>query len=313
MEKTPVIKLENISKSFRNINALQNINLDIFSGELFGLLGPNGAGKSTLISLIAGNLRADNGKIFISGKELATDDKKSRIRVGICPQSLVYWKLLTCKEQLEFIGSLYGLDKNTSEYRSLSLLEKLGLENKKNEIASNLSGGMQRRLNILLALMHDPEILILDEPEAGLDPQSRVLVRDFIKSLARMKTVIFTTHNMDEAERICDRIAIIDRGSLLTEGTPEFLKSKYGSGEILEFEIQDAVNENKLLENLNKFNFTIKVLNDRIIISGKKIKERLTEILRLLEREGIQTKEFKIRQDTLEDIFIYLTGRSLRE
>ena len=186
--KTVVLKIENLNKSFGDLKAVQNINLEIYSGELFGLLGPNGAGKSTLISMIAGSLRADNGKIFFHGKEVATEDKKTRQRVGICPQSLVYWKLLTCKEQLVFMGNVYGLDKKTSETRSLALLEQLGLEGKKNEIASNLSGGMQRRLNILLALMHDPEILILDEPEAGLDPQSRVLVRDFVKSLARKKT-----------------------------------------------------------------------------------------------------------------------------
>ena len=311
--KTVVLKIENLNKSFGDLKAVQNINLEIYSGELFGLLGPNGAGKSTLISMIAGSLRADNGKIFFHGKEVATEDKKTRQRVGICPQSLVYWKLLTCKEQLVFMGNVYGLDKKTSETRSLALLEQLGLEGKKNEIASNLSGGMQRRLNILLALMHDPEILILDEPEAGLDPQSRVLVRDFVKSLARKKTVIFTTHNMDEADRICDRIAIIDRGTLIAEGEPEFLKRKYGKGEILDLEMETAVKENKLQESLAILEQTVKVTGDRIFISGKNIKEKLSEILNRLDREGIHPKEFKIRQDTLEDIFISLTGRSLRE
>jgi ABC-2 type transport system ATP-binding protein len=161
--------------------------------------------------------------------------------------------------------------------------------------------------------MHDPEILILDEPEAGLDPQSRVLVRDFVKSLARKKTVIFTTHNMDEADRICDRIAIIDRGTLIAEGEPEFLKRKYGKGEILELEMETAVKENKLQESLATLEQTVKVTGDRIFISGKNIKEKLSEILNRLDREGIHPKEFKIRQDTLEDIFISLTGRSLRE
>ncbi|MBP6740327.1 MAG: ABC transporter ATP-binding protein [Leptospiraceae bacterium] len=311
--KNVVLKIENLNKTFGDLKAVQNINLEIYSGELFGLLGPNGAGKSTLISMIAGSLRADNGKIYFHGKEVATEDKKTRERVGICPQNLVYWKLLTCKEQLVFMGDLYGLGKKTSESRSLALLEQLGLEAKKNEIASNLSGGMQRRLNILLALMHDPEILILDEPEAGLDPQSRVLVRDFIKSLARKKTVIFTTHNMDEADRICDRIAIIDKGTLIAEGETEYLKNKYGKGEILELEIQSAVNADKLRTSLAKLNQTVKVTQGRIFISGKNIKEKLTEILNIISKEGIHPKEFKIRQDTLEDIFISLTGRSLRE
>lgn len=312
-ELTAVLKIENLKKVFGDLTAVNSINLEIFSGELFGLLGPNGAGKSTLISMIAGNLKSDSGKIYFHGKEVAAEDKKTRERVGVCPQSLIYWKLLTCNEQLVFIGNLYGLDKKAAERRSIELLEKLGLDSKKNEIASTLSGGMQRRLNILLALVHDPEILILDEPEAGLDPQSRVLVRDFIKSLARKKTVIFTTHNMDEADRICDRIAIIDRGSLIAEGTPEELKSKYGKGEVLELEVQAEMNRLKLEELLNTFNLNITITKDRVYVSGKNIKEKLSSILNAVSDAGIQPSELKIRQDTLEDIFIGLTGRSLRE
>lgn len=308
-----VLKIQNLKKTFGDLTAVDSINLEIFSGELFGLLGPNGAGKSTLISMIAGNLKSDSGKIYFHGKEVAAEDKKTRERVGVCPQNLIYWKLLTCKEQLVFIGNLYGLDKKTAEKRSLELLEKLGLDSKKNEIASNLSGGMLRRLNMLLALVHDPEILILDEPEAGLDPQSRVLVRDFIKSLARKKTVIFTTHNMDEADRICDRVAIIDRGTLIAEGTPEQLKTRYGKGEVLELEVQSEINEIKLEEQFNSSNLNITITKGKIYISGKNIKEKLSEILNTISDVGIYPSELKIRQDTLEDIFIGLTGRSLRE
>ncbi|MCP5496805.1 MAG: ABC transporter ATP-binding protein [Leptospiraceae bacterium] len=308
-----VLKIQNLKKTFGDLTAVDSINLEIFSGELFGLLGPNGAGKSTLISMIAGNLKSDSGKIYFHGKEVAAEDKKTRERVGVCPQNLIYWKLLTCKEQLVFIGNLYGLDKKTAEKRSLELLEKLGLDSKKNEIASNLSGGMLRRLNMLLALVHDPEILILDEPEAGLDPQSRVLVRDFIKSLARKKTVIFTTHNMDEADRICDRVAIIDRGTLIAEGTPEQLKTRYGKGEVLELEVQSEINEIKLEEQFNSSNLNITITKGKIYISGKNIKEKLSEILNTISDAGIHPSELKIRQDTLEDIFISLTGRSLRE
>ena len=210
-KKQVVLKTENLVKNFGNLTAVNKLSLEIFGGEIFGFLGPNGAGKSTSINMICGLLKPSGGQIYFHGKILKSGDKETKQKVGVCPQNIILWQKLTCFEQMVFAAQLYGVDKNTAKNRSEQLLNDMGLSEKRNSLASQLSGGMQRRLNIIMALIHNPEIVIFDEPEAGLDPQSRVLVRDYIKSLSKKKTVILTTHNMDEAERVCDRIAIIDK------------------------------------------------------------------------------------------------------
>jgi ABC-2 type transport system ATP-binding protein len=226
------LKTVGLHKSFNGFVAVDSLSVEIRNGEIFGLLGPNGAGKTTAIRMITGLLKPDHGEVFINGA--AANSRDTRLDVGICPQELVLWNNLTCLEQLVFMAAMYDIQGTIARPRALKLLERMGLTEKRNKLAKTLSGGMQRRMNILMALMHDPAILILDEPEAGLDPQSRVMVRDFIQSLAQSKTVIFTTHNMDEADRICDRIGIIDQGRMLVTGTPEELKLRIGGTATLE-------------------------------------------------------------------------------
>jgi ABC-2 type transport system ATP-binding protein len=231
------VETAGLTKRFGDILAVAGLALQVFEGEVFGLLGPNGAGKSTTINLVCGLLGADSGTVRIFGEPVRPGSEVVRSRIGICPQDIVVWPKLTCLEQLAFIGRMYGL----------------GLAEKRNRVAATLSGGMKRRLNLALALVHDPSVVILDEPEAGLDPQSRVMVREYIRAMASRRTVLFTTHNMDEAERICDRVAIIDRGRLLALDTPDRLKKTIGAGEV------------------------------------------------------------RLRENSLEDVFIALTGRRLRE
>jgi ABC-2 type transport system ATP-binding protein len=232
--KTDEISLKTLGlrKIFNGFVAVDDLSVEIRKGEIFGLLGPNGAGKTTSIKMITGLLKPDAGKVYIHG-ELA-NDLDNRQNVGICPQEVVLWKNLTCLEQLVFMAAMYNVPGRVAKPRAMELLGRMGLLEKQNNLAKTLSGGMQRRMNILMALMHDPSILILDEPEAGLDPQSRVMVREVIQSLARSKTVIFTTHNMDEADRICDRIGIIDHGKMLVTDTPEALRQTIGHGATLE-------------------------------------------------------------------------------
>jgi ABC-2 type transport system ATP-binding protein len=195
---TICLKAENLRKTFNDFVAVDSLSIEIVKGEIFGLLGPNGAGKTTSIKMITGLLTPDSGRVIIDGESGYRKDFKHL--VGLCPQELVLWNNLTCFEQLVFIAEMYNVPRYKARKRAGELLERLGLSEKTNKLVRTLSGGMQRRMNLLMALMHDPEILILDEPEAGLDPQSRVMVRDYIHSLARTKTVIFTTHNMDEAD-----------------------------------------------------------------------------------------------------------------
>jgi ABC-2 type transport system ATP-binding protein len=313
MQNKTILQTKNLVKRFGNLTAVRELSLEVREGEIFGFLGPNGAGKSTSINMMCGLLRPDSGQIFIKGKPVNTADPELRYHVGMCPQSIIVWSKLTCYEQLVFMAEMYGVKKTVARERALSLLNRMGLEAKKNKLASTLSGGMLRRLNIILALVHDPDIVVLDEPEAGLDPQSRVLVRDYIRSLARVKTVVLTTHNMDEAERMCDRVAIIDNGRLLELDTVDHLKQRNGAVNILEF----AVNDDHLLQStavvLKKSGYPVSQAGSIFMISGKDILHKLPELLQALEQEGIKPSELKIRETSLEDIFISLTGRRLRE
>lgn len=221
--RNPILEVKNIKKHYGDVTALNGISYSLYKNEILGVLGPNGAGKTTSINCLCGLLPMDSGKVIYKGIEVALPKKK----LGLCPQELIIWDSLTLKEQLFYIGELYEIEKEIIYKRSTELVDLLGLANKKNKLAKTLSGGMKRRLNIALSLMHDPEILVLDEPEAGLDPQSRILVRNFIKEQSKIRTIILTTHNMDEAERLSTRLILIDHGLIIEKGTSEELKEKH--------------------------------------------------------------------------------------
>jgi ABC-2 type transport system ATP-binding protein len=191
----------------------------------------------------------------------------------------------------------------------------MGLTEKKNKKAADLSGGMKRRLNICLALIHDPEILILDEPEAGLDPQSRILVRDFIRNFGRQKTIVLTTHNMDEADRLANRVAIVDRGKLLLLDTPQNLKRSVGEGDVLEllFENPEQENLQQFIGKTRASGFQSKAAQEAVIIKHPNIVGFVPEVKKLAEENGLTIAEIKLRENTLEDVFIHLTGRNLRQ
>jgi len=309
--KNFIIKLSNLKKTFENLTAIEGLSLDIYKGEILGFLGPNGAGKTTTINMICGLSPPTSGEIIFENNKF----KNIKNHIGFCPQENIFWPKLTCFEQLMFMGEMYHLTGRSAKSRSNELLALLGLAEKTNVLASKLSGGMKRRLNICLALIHDPEILILDEPEAGLDPQSRILVRNFIKSLAREKTIILTTHNMDEADRLADRVAIIDYGKLLMLDTPDNLKKSIGEGDILEIELDQngKENNNDLVKKLSQICDNVKISKDSLIIKSKNLIELVSEITSQIKRANFKIKEMKMRENTLEDVFIHLTGRKLRE
>jgi ABC-2 type transport system ATP-binding protein len=306
-----LIKIEGLKKRYDDFTAVDGISFDIKSNEIFGLLGPNGAGKTTTISMICGLLPVSEGDIQFTNYN--GKDRKSMI--GYCPQENIFYPKLTCLEQLLFIGQMYGIRSNSIKSRAIELLNLLGLTDKTHLIASKLSGGMKRRLTICLSLIHNPEILILDEPEAGLDPQSRILVRDFIKLYSKQKTVILTTHNMDEADRLSDRVAIIDHGKLLLLDTPQNLKRTVGEGDILELVLENS-NEKSMKafsESIRILNMSIKVNADVVFIKHSNIIKHLSEIKNIAEKNGLKIAEIKLRENTLEDVFIHLTGRNLRQ
>ena len=314
-ENDIALSINGLTRSYGDLLAVDDLSLDVFRGEIFGFLGPNGAGKTTAISMICGLLKIDSGDVAVAGRSIHKHYREIKKQIGLCPQDLVIWESLTCLEQLEFTGRLYDVPKDRARKKALELLETLGLYEKRNKFAKTLSGGMKRRLNIALALVHEPEILILDEPQAGLDPQSRVLVREYIRSLAKKITVILTTHDMDEADRLSDRIAIIDHGRLLVLDTPENLKNLSGEGEILE--IKPAHHEedkiNKLLQYIPEDMGKPVFQQGSLYITGTAMMDKLPGFLHILKENNMEIRDMTIRKKTLEDVFIGLTGRGLRE
>ena len=306
-----ILSLRGLRKSFGAIEAVRNLSLDVCRGEVFGFLGPNGAGKTTAIRMACGLLRSDGGEVRVNGIRLRDAPREVRRRIGLCPQELVIWDTLTCQEQLTFIGTQYDLPARTAHARSRELLGILGLSEKANRLAGTLSGGMKRRLNLALALVHDPELLVLDEPQAGLDPQSRILVREYVQSLASTRTVLLTTHEMDEADRLASRVGIIDHGELLVLDTPDNLKARYAGGEVLEVGTDRGIEGGAVT--LPEAFTLLESLPGTLRLSGRRPHERIPELLEALGAQGIEPSGITLRKPTLEDVFISLTGRRLRE
>ena len=317
-----ILSLKGLRKSFGDVEAVRDLSLDVLRGEVFGFLGPNGAGKTTTIRMVCGLLRADAGEIVVNGTSLRRDPRACRRHIGLCPQELVVWETLTCLEQLVFLGTQYDMRRREARRRSLELLDTLGLSDKANRLARTLSGGMKRRLNLALALVHDPELLVLDEPQAGLDPQSRILVREYILSLARHKTVLITTHEMDEADRLAERIGIMDHGRLLVLDTPERLKDAHAGAEILEVAVAEggaaepgsgSGHLGAFLADLPSGLTRLDGLPGTLRIMGPSLRERIPDLLQALGAHGLHLRDLTLRRPTLEDVFISLTGRGLRE
>ena len=310
-----VLSLKGLSKSYGDLVAVKDLSLDVYHGEVFGFLGPNGAGKTTTIKMICGLLKSDAGEILINNHSLNDHYRQCKRIMGLCPEDLVIWETLTCLEQLEFIGQQYDLSMDAAKKKALELLEILGLIDKRNTLARELSSGMKRRLNIALALVHNPEILILDEPQAGLDPQSRIMVREYIRSLSKRITVILTTHDMDEVDKLADRVGIIDNGQMLVLDTPEGLKSRIGAGDILEIKIaagQDGALQNMkatLPKALRDFTYQDQILR----LVNVDTLGVLPILLEAFQHADMEIVDITVRKKTLEDVFIDLTGRRLRE
>jgi ABC-2 type transport system ATP-binding protein len=221
------ITIEHLTKQYQDVKALDDLNLQVKKGELFGLLGPNGAGKTTTISILCGLLKPTSGNATVCGYDIQKDSTKIKEQIGVCIQETAIYPFLTGKENVALFGNLYAMDKETLKKRSAMLLEKMGLAEDAKRKADKYSGGMKRRLSLTLALIHDPQVAFLDEPTVAMDPQSRHAVWDFFKELkAQDKTIIITTHYMEEAEELCDRVGIIDHGKLIALGTPKELISK---------------------------------------------------------------------------------------
>lgn len=225
----PAILTENLEKKYEDVTAVDDLNLQIQKGELFGLLGPNGAGKTTTINILCGLTKPTNGTAKVGGYDVHKETAKVKELIGVCPQETAIYGYLTGEENVDLFGNLQTMNKNTLKTNRVMMLEKMGLTKDAKRRAEKYSGGMKRRLSLILALIHDPQIAFLDEPTVAMDPQSRHAVWDFIKELKKQdKTIILTTHYMEEAEELCDRVGIIDHGKLIALGSPKDLISKGG-------------------------------------------------------------------------------------
>lgn len=308
------MEVKNLCKNYGDFVAVDDLNLKICRGEVFGFLGPNGAGKTTSIRMMVGLLKPSSGEIFINGERI---DEVEKGKIGICPQDLVLWENLTCRESLKLMGDMYEVPIEKLNQRIEKLLKDLFLEEKANTTVSNLSGGMKRRLNLAMAVIHEPEVVVLDEPSEGLDPQSRRVLWNYIKSMRdnEGKTVILTTHLMDEADSLSDRIAIIDHGKLLRLDTPENLKKEIGEGDVVEMVLSNPEKNSELTAELEVLDEIIAVLelDGKINIRALNAVGKLPMIMEKVEVVGARIADLSVRQNTLEDVFIELTGTGLRE
>lgn len=309
-----IIEARDVTRDFGDFRAVDKLNLKIRKGEVFGFLGPNGAGKTTSISIMVGLLHPTSGKVFINGKEVHKVEKGT---IGICPQELVLWDFLTCKESLMLMGEMYDVPRDELEKRVEKLLKDLFLTDKADTVVTKLSGGMKRRLNLAMAVVHQPEIVLLDEPSEGLDPQSRRVLWNYIRSLRddEGKTVILTTHLMDEADRLSDRIAIIDHGKLLKLDTPTNLKKEIGEGDVVEMKLSPPEKNQEvatLLSVMEDVHSAVEV-DGSLNVRAMDAVGKLPKIIDAVEKAGCHVLDLSVRQNTLEDVFIDLTGTGLRE
>ncbi|MBI5154277.1 ABC transporter ATP-binding protein [Candidatus Poribacteria bacterium] len=296
-----MIRVERLAKRFGSLTAVDGVSFEIPQGTSFGLLGPNGAGKSTTIHMLTGRLRADEGEVHIDGSSDPTRPEV-RMRLGTTPQDLAIYGALTGRENLEFFGRLYGLAGSELRARVDWALDFTGLADRQKDRTEKYSGGMKRRLNLAASLLHDPPVLLFDEPTVGVDPQSRNMLFDRIEELkGRGRTILYTTHYMEEAQRLCDRVAIMDHGHILALDTVECLITAHGGPSTIDVELDEVPGDPAALPGT---------------LEGRQLRiqtDKPLEAVGQLASRGLRFRSMKIERPSLEDVFLNLTGRRLRD
>jgi len=307
-----MIKVSNLSKSYGDLKALNKINFTIKKGEIFGLLGPNGAGKSTTIKILSTLLRSDTGQIEIDGFSLSDNLARCKEIIGVVPQEIALYEDFSAYDNLLFWGQLNGVTGKKLRTKIDTLLDLIGLTHRKNDLIKTYSGGMKRRINIAAALLHEPKILFMDEPTTGVDPQSRNKIFDIIEDLNKKGlTIIYTTHYMEEVERLCNTIAIIDMGKIVVQGTKAELQKRCDLKESISLEL-DSFTEKQLSEFQKEVPFKMTVNNNTLTIECN-INQDLEMLLTQCRTCGITLKNIDIQKSNLESIFLQLTGKQLRD
>lgn len=310
-----MLETDQLTKKFKDTIAVDEVSLVLRQGESVGLLGPNGAGKSTAIAMISTLMKPSSGDVRLNGKSVLKKPAEMRRVLGVVPQKIALYEELSAYENLKFFGRLYGLSGNKLEQRIDYVLELVGLTDRKKELVKNYSGGMQRRVNLAAAMMHEPEILIMDEPTVGIDPQSRNHLLETIRKLNRDEgmTVLYTSHYMEEVEKLCDRVYIMDHGKVIAEGTKEELKAILSDRETVLIEFDQNYPElfTKLSGMEGVQHSTVEERSVKLIIpKGTRL---LAALFHEAERYGAQVVNVNVQTPTLEDVFLRLTGRKLRD
>ena len=302
-----IIETQALTKTYGKIQAVRGIDLNIEKGEIFGLLGPNGAGKTTTIGMLCTIIHVTSGSAFIAGCNVIQEPARVRRKVGIVFQDPTLDTVLTGRENLELHARLYGISADVRQNRINEMLELVDLQDRGNDITRTYSGGMRRRLELARGLLHKPAVLFLDEPTLGLDPQTRARTWEYIKKMAKMEqtTVVLTTHYMEEAEQVCDRVGIIDHGRIIALNSPDDLKESMGGDMVLIRAKDPPLEKIKALHYVSAVNFSDGALE----ITMKKAHLHLAELLSLTP----DVECVEVRVPTLSDVFIKLTGRDIRE
>jgi ABC-2 type transport system ATP-binding protein len=314
MANERVLECRGLRRRFGEIVAVDGVGFGIDAGETYGLLGPNGAGKTTTISMIAGLLERDGGEVTVAGQPMTTRSVRAKGALGYVPQDLAIYPDLSGRENLMFFARLYGMPTAEAKRRTAEVLDLTGLADRAGDQTKQYSGGMKRRLNIGIGLLHRPELLILDEPTVGVDPQSRNAILESVEALSGAgMAVLYTTHYMEEAERLCDRIGIIDHGKLIAEGTRSDLVGMVGEGDQVRLSATGDLSGAAAGLASRSWVREAKALDGGIGLVVENARSELPDILTDVAASGVAVKSVEIHEPDLEAVFLHLTGRALRD
>lgn len=310
-----MLEVVDLKKQYKQTRAVDGVNLFLEEGEIVGLLGPNGAGKSTTISMMSTLIKPTSGDVRYLNESVVKHPQKLRENLGVVPQEIALYPELTAKENLEFFGKIYKMDKQLLKQRMEEVFQLIGLENKKKELVKHFSGGMKRRLNIGAALLHQPSILFMDEPTVGIDPQSRNYILDTVKQLNKEHhiTIVYTSHYMEEVEYLCDRIYIMDQGKIIASGTKQEIKNILSSEQTFIVEAQSLKKE--FIERFKKDGAVqqLSYSENKVTIIVPKETNYFHTIIQTAEEEKQELKSVEVQKPSLEDVFLHLTGKALRD
>ncbi|WLR43284.1 ABC transporter ATP-binding protein [Bacillus carboniphilus] len=310
-----IIEAVELTKAYKQKNVVDKVNMVLEKGETVGLLGPNGAGKSTTISMISTLIHPTDGDVRLNNESVIEHPQILRKKLGIVPQEIALYNELNARENLLFFGRIQGLSGKSLQEKIDEVLTLIGLDNRQKDVVEKYSGGMKRRLNIGVALLHDPELLIMDEPTVGIDPQSRNYILETVKRLNSEKgiTVLYTSHYMEEVEYLCDRIYIMDQGKIIASGTKEELKTIISNEQTIELQVLTVKSE--FIERLQSLEAIkeVKVKEHKLSLLVPIEEHIFAEIFEIAKEEEIIISSVQLNSPTLEDVFLHLTGRKLRD